>query len=143
MDHLAEIFDAQEKLLRSLAPIYEHNNFYEKNLFPFSLDSRHSQEEFRLLAWRINEEVYEALQEWDARIEDDYREEVADVMHFFAELAIICGFSSVEVATNNEPGMLMEGGDYLTLSFERVTLYPLRMTAQEAWGMFLTALAYL
>jgi predicted house-cleaning noncanonical NTP pyrophosphatase (MazG superfamily) len=146
MDHLAEIFDAQEKLLRSLAPIYEHNEFELKNLFPFSLDARHAQEEFRLLAWRITEEVYEALQEYDrgpVRNEDKYREEVADVMHFFAELAIICGFSSTQVATGGEAGMLLNGADYLVLSFERVQLYPLNLSTHQAWGMFLTTLAHL
>jgi hypothetical protein len=146
MDHLAEIFQEQEKLLRSLAPIYEHNEFFNKNKFPLSIDGRHSQEEFRLLAWRITEEVYEALQEWDRgmdRDEDKYREEVADVMHFFAELAIICGLSSTEVATGGEAGLLLPGADYLELSFQRVQLYPLRMEPREAWGMFLTTVANL
>lgn len=146
MDHLAEIFDAQEKLLRSLAPIYTHNGFDVKNHFPHPLDGREEQEEFRLLAWRITEEVYEALQEWDNGVERDenkYREEVADVMHFFAELAIICGFSSTQVATGGEAAMLLDGADYLVLSFERVQLYPLRLDAREAWGMFLTVLAHL
>lgn len=146
MDHLAEIFDAQEKLLRSLAPIYAHNGFMLKCAFPFDLDNRHSQEEFRLLAWRITEEVYEALQEYDRGIqrdEDKYREEVADVMHFFAELAIVCGFSSTQVATGGEAGMLLDGADYLVLSFERVQLYPLDLNPREAWGMFLTTLAEL
>lgn len=146
MDHLAEIFDAQENLLRSLAPIYEHNGFHYKNAFPFKIDRRDSQEEFRLLAWRITEEVYEALQEYDRglqRDEDKYREEVADVMHFFAELAIVCGFSSTQVATGGEAGMLLDGADYLVLSFERVQLFPLNLSARQAWGMFLTTLAHM
>lgn len=146
MDHLAEIFDAQEKLLRSLAPIYDYNGFYGKKNFPFNLDNRDCQEEFRLLAWRITEEVYEALQEYDRgsqRDEDKYREEVADVMHFFAELAIVCGFSSTQVATGGEVEMLLHDADYLVLSFERVQLYPLNLSYQEAWGMFLTTLAQL
>jgi hypothetical protein len=144
MDHLAEIFEGQEKLLNSLAPIYLHNGYGYKNEFPFPIDSRDGQEEFRLLAWRITEEVYEALQEYDRglqRDEDRYREEVADVMHFFAELAIICGFSSTQIATGGEAGMLLDGADYLVLSFERVQLYPLNLNPREAWGMFLTTLA--
>lgn len=146
MDHLAEIFDAQEKLLRSLAPIYHHNGFLVKIQFPMELDNRFAQEEFRLLAWRITEEVYEALQEYDRglqRDEDKYREEVADVMHFFAELAIVCGFSSTQIATGGEAAMLLDGADYLVLSFERVQLYPLNLNPREAWGMFLTTLAHL
>lgn len=143
-DHLYEIFDAQEKLLRSLAPIYEHNEFFEKNKFPFNLDSRHAQEEFRLLAWRISEEVYEALEEYDKGNVNEYREEVADVMHFFAELAIICGVSSTEVATGGDANMLLpDGGDYLAASFDRANMYPMRLTAQQAWGLFLTAFAHL
>lgn len=146
MDHLAEIFEEQTKLLHSLAPIYEHNDFLNKDNFPFNIDNRHAQEEFRLLAWRITEEVYEAIEEWDLgmdRDEDKYREEVADVMHFFAELAIICGVTSTEVATGGDPALLFPGKDYLVLSFERVQLYPLRLEPREAWGMFLTTIASL
>ena len=143
-DQLWEIFDAQEKLLRSLAPIYEHNGFDIKNGFPFHLDQRHSQEEFRLLAWRISEEVYEALEEIDKGDTELYREEVADVLHFFAELAIVCGVSSVEVATGGDANLLLpDGGDYLAASFDRVNMYPLRLSAQQAWGLFLTSLAHL
>lgn len=143
-DHLWEIFDAQEKLLRSLAPIYEHNEFHIKNTFPLNIDARHAQEEFRLLAWRISEEVYEALEEFDKGNNDAYREEVADVLHFFAELAIICGVSSTEVATGGDANLLLpNGGDYLATSFDRVNMYPVRITAQQSWGLFLTALAHL
>lgn len=143
-DPLYEIFDAQTKLLRSLRPIYEHNEFYFKNSFPFKLDGRHAQEEFRLLAWRISEEVYEALEEIDKGDNESYREEVADVLHFFAELAIICGLSSTEIATGGDASLLLPGGgDYLAASFERVRMYPLRLTAPQGWGLFLTSLAHL
>lgn len=143
MNHLDEIFIAQNRLMHSLKPIYEHNGFTKKDRFPFSLDSRDSQEEFRLLAWRITEEVHEAIQEFNIDEVDKYREEVADVMHFFAELAIVCGFSSTQVATGGDASLLLEGADYLELSFQRVQLYPLKLSMNEAWGMFLTVIAQL
>lgn len=144
-DRLQAIFDKKAEFLRSLAPIYDANHFEIMNQWPYAINGRHAQEQFRLLAWRITEEVYEALEEWDKGPGLDiakYREEVADVLHFFVELAIICGITWTEVATGGDAGLLSDQ-DYLEISFDRVQYFPNRMTGREAWGMFLTTIAKL
>lgn len=144
-DRLQQIFTRQAEYLRTLKPIYQANGFSQKCYFPYAINSREAQEEFRLLAWRITEEVFEALQEWDKGAErdtDKYREEVSDVMHFLVELAICCGITTTEFATG-ENAALLSDEDYLELSFRRVQMYPNRMEAREAWGAFLTTLAHM
>jgi NTP pyrophosphatase (non-canonical NTP hydrolase) len=144
-DRLQEIFDRKTDFVRSLEPIYRSNGFLEVLNWPFNINDRHAQEQFRLLAWRVNEEVYEALKEWEKGSEcdpEEYREEVADVMHFLVELALFCGITTVEFATGGEKELESEE-DYLSISFKRVQFYRNRMEGREAWGMFLTALAEL
>jgi NTP pyrophosphatase (non-canonical NTP hydrolase) len=144
-DRLQEIFDKQADYLKSLEPIYRASGFPERTHWPMAINGRHAQEQFRLLAWRINEEVYEALKEWEKGVSCDpgeYREEVADVMHFLVELCLFCGITPVEFATGGEKELESEE-DYLSISFKRVQFYPNRMEGREAWGMFLTALAEL
>lgn len=142
-DRLQEIFDKQAWYLRTLAPIYRANGFEVKNYWPYHLDSREGQEQFRLLAWRVTEEVYEALDEWNKGINTDpskYREEVSDILHFLVELALCCGVTTVEFATGGDAALITHE-DYLGASFNRVRLYRGRMEGHDAWGLFVARLA--
>jgi len=144
MDKLQQIFNKQARYLKTLEPIYVKNGFLHKALFPYPINDRHAQEQFRLLAWRINEEVYEALEEWSKPEADvaKYQEEVSDVLHFLVEFAVCAGITTVEFATGGDAA-LVTTNDYLDESFRRVGYYPNKLEAQQAWGMFLASLAKL
>lgn len=88
MDKLQEIFKRQKQYIESLKSIERLNGFNPPD-YPLDLDDRHNQEHLRLLAWRINEETYEALWEEDRRKKV---EEIADITHFIVEFCIAVGF---------------------------------------------------
>lgn len=101
MDKLQEIFERQEKYLISLRPTYLRNGFLKHaSQFPWPLDDRHYQEEFRLLAWRYTEELIEATEVCYAISpmgREVLHEEVSDALHFFIELCIVSGVSRGEL----------------------------------------------
>lgn len=103
MDKLEAIFERQAKYLKSLAPTYIHNGFLRHaSVFPWDLDDRHYQEEFRLLAWRFTEELVEAAEVYQTIHPANqgkalYREEVSDALHFLIELCLVSGVSQNEL----------------------------------------------
>lgn len=145
MNRLAEIFTSQEGYMRDLRPIYEQNGFHWHADFPYPLDERWSQEGFRLLAWRISEEVYEALEKWQRKDPThtiaDYQEEAADVLHFIVELAICSGVDYGELSSGVEGFNEEDGTDYLSCVWEQVSKQPMRHSAVDAWHICLGALA--
>lgn len=103
---LESIFKRQAEFVQSLRPIYLHNGFHRHaSAMPWPINVREVQEEFRLLAWRTTEEVYEAIQVYRVSFDPDlgwhepegeakFREEVADALHFFVELCLAVGIAS-------------------------------------------------
>lgn len=102
MDKLQAIFDRQTEYLVSLRPTYLHNGFLKHaSEFPWPLDDRNYQEEFRLLAWRFTEEMIEAAETYYVYAREEgqeaYREEVSDALHFFIELCLVSGVTRSEL----------------------------------------------
>lgn len=98
MDRLEHIFERQRSYLASLRSIYAKNQFYQHlEPYPWSLNSRIAQEEFRLLAWRFTEELVEATIEADPQ---KYITELADALHFLVELGICTGIGPTELYGN-------------------------------------------
>lgn len=96
MSKLSEIFAKQAELVDGLRPIYLKNGFnLHAKPFPWPLDDRHYQEEFRLLAWRFTEELQEARAEMIILREskETLREEIADAFHFLVELGLAIGMA--------------------------------------------------
>src|SRR5882762_11302998 len=120
MDKLAEIFERQAQYVRSLTPTYLANGFQaHAEPMPWPLDSRHAQEEFRLLAWRFIEEVGEAIETYENNPRykkgiQDYIEEVSDALHFFTELCIASGVTREVLLTGNAemPWLPVEGDSF-------------------------------
>lgn len=113
MDKLQDIFDRQAAYIKKLEAPMLLNGFLTPE-YPLNLDDRLAQEHLRLLAWRINEEVWEAIREIQEDIEPSpgkFREELADVFHFIVELAIAVGVSANQLQPN------LSGEDLLEQSF--------------------------
>lgn len=123
MDKLDAIFERQAKYLKSLAPTYIHNGFLRHaSVFPWDIDDRHYQEEFRLLAWRFTEELVEAHESY--RQPGYFREEISDALHFFIELCIVSGVTKAELLTGITCSTFSPEGDSLEWSFENVKKEP-------------------
>lgn len=122
MDRLKEIFDRQRSYLASLAPIYLNNGAHIHASVPsWPLNDRMAQEEFRLLAWRITEEVYEALQVMENSEGEDidgFREEIADVLHFIIELAIVSGVTEKDIVFGPSSDLQIDDRDWLAVIFD-------------------------
>lgn len=99
MSNILEIYEKQRLLVQSLKPVYLANGFAGHALeFPWPLDDRHYQEEFRLLAWRFTEELFEAVNEWKSsqpfvNVQQKFIEELADAFHFLIELCLAVGYT--------------------------------------------------
>lgn len=148
---LEEIFQKQASYLRTLAPIYEHNEFFSHaRPMPWSLNSRVYQEEFRLLAWRCTEEVFEALEylysNQEAVLDNrpeakaKFHEEIADAFHFFVELCLATGITSRDVIYYYEGMCIPLEQDALSHIFRFVGCRP-EDTIPQRWYMFIGRLA--
>lgn len=98
-DMLDLIFERQHALSQKYIPVEKANGLLQTELFPGDLDDRFSQSRMKDFAWRVQEELYEAL---DALIihKDNhvhFIEEMIDALHFYTELCLFCGYTSKDV----------------------------------------------
>jgi hypothetical protein len=111
-DRLSEIFTRQKQFVDSLDPILHKNGLFVGH-YPYPLDDRKGQEQFRLLAWRYTEEIIElvclysdpkglASFTFTEHFFADLCEEAADALHFLIELCIATGITHSELATGCE-----------------------------------------
>lgn len=99
------IFKEQRILLDRFSAVEKENGLCRYDRVPLDLDTKRSQEGLRLLAWRITEEVGEALHALYLNQHESFREEVADVFHFIVELMIL-----VDVTPTEANHLLIERG---------------------------------
>lgn len=141
---LEAIFKRQAEFVESLRPIYQHNGFHTHAWpFPWSLNDRGYQEEFRLLAWRCTEEVYEAiygLRVLDFVVDEHFKEEVADALHFFVELCLATGINSRDLIFHYEGLCFPEDEDALEHVFKFVGSSP-NDSIVDRWNLFVERLA--
>lgn len=144
MNRLQEIFEKQTGYMRELAPIYFHNGFSAHSDFPFDINDREAQEQLRVLAWRITEETFEAINCWNRRNQDttleDYREEAADVLHFFVEFCICSNISIGEICSGVE-NFVAGDDDYLGAIWNQIRSMPPQSAGIGGWQIFMAALA--
>lgn len=106
-DMLAEIFTAQRELMEKYHPIEEANGGgIMVDEIPVEIDDRRGQGRLKELAWRVTEEIAEAMgclknRPWKstplATDREHFYEELADATHFFIELLITAGIGPVEL----------------------------------------------
>lgn len=147
MGRLEEIFKRQAAYVESLTPTLRRNNLWI-DAYPLDLNNRHAQEHFRLLAWRLTEEICEALNVVNLALDGidssdearaTFNEEVADALHFLVELCLATGVTKDEfLSGTEEDGLVLYDGiselDSLGLLFRdslRFISYAQRKQVQE------------
>lgn len=88
---ITDIFNKQRELMEKYEHIEADNGFRQPFAIPVDINFNHDQARLKDFAWRITEEMAEAIEQllsgnWDAA-----REELADVLHFMSELTILLG----------------------------------------------------
>lgn len=88
-DLLKAIFDRQKSLMNKYHDIELRSGLLQTEDCPVNLDDKRGQARIKDFAWRVTEELGEAL---DARTtKDHYQEELIDGLHFLTELTILTG----------------------------------------------------
>jgi len=103
---LKDIFERQEVLMHKYHDIESRNGFHIGDGFPLNLDNKHDQYRLKDFAWRIVEEVGEALEAFEKQDIVHYYEELIDGLHFLVELCILSGI-------NHDNLKLVESEEYL------------------------------
>jgi len=116
-DRLVAIFQRQGELVE------KYQSIEKMPPWPMNIDLAESQKWFKDFAWRMTEEIGEAITAISEEVQDvgpekavaHFEEEMADALHFFVELCIIIGIEPKELV---EPAPVMvEGGDLLSYAY--------------------------
>jgi len=100
-DMLVNIFQRQLELMRKYHKIEKGNGHRVPRNVPVNLHDRHDQQYLKDFAWRVTEEVGEAMntlknKPWKqtelTTDVDHFLEELVDGFHFYVELLILSGF---------------------------------------------------
>lgn len=92
-DKLIAIFNRQKELMEKYHGIEERSGLLQTTMCPVNLDDKRGQARLKDFAWRITEEVGEAI---DAKVDNDilhFKEELIDGLHFLTEFSILAGFT--------------------------------------------------
>ena len=105
-DRWLAVFERQAELMHTYHVIEDRNNLLQTYDVPVDLHDKMGQARLKDFAWRITEELGEAMnclknKPWkQTQMSTDvehYQEEVADALHFFIELCILSGLGPDEL----------------------------------------------
>lgn len=105
-DMLQSIFDKQKSLMEKYHHIEKDNGLLQTEDCPVNMNDPKGQARLKDFAWRITEEIGEAMnclknKPWkQSHMETDvthYQEELIDGLHFFVELLILSGMDAEDV----------------------------------------------
>lgn len=94
-DKLEAIFNRQKELMDKYHHIEERSGLLQTGDCPVNLDDKRGQARLKDFAWRVTEEVGEALDAIDDP--EHFCEELIDGLHFLTELSILSGMNSARV----------------------------------------------
>ena len=101
-DKLVAIFERQKELMNKYHDIEKRSGLLQTEDCPVNLNDKRGQARIKDFAWRVMEEVGEAI---DAR--DDFEhhvEELIDGLHFLTELTILTGYTPEDIVWDNPNG---------------------------------------
>jgi len=98
-DKLAQIFRRQLELMHKYHAIEKANGLLVTDEVPVNLHDALGQYRLKDFAWRITEELGEALEAIRIHPElvEHYNEEIADALHFLVEFTILSGMSPSDI----------------------------------------------
>jgi len=99
-DRLKEIFAKQRLLMEEYEKIEEKNGLLQTKDIPVDLHDKYGQARIKDFAWRVTEELAEAIEAHEIHPEllDHVQEEVIDALHFLTEFTILSGIDSDTLA---------------------------------------------
>jgi dimeric dUTPase (all-alpha-NTP-PPase superfamily) len=120
---LTAIFEAQRVLLHTFHAIEFTNGFKIQSGIPVDINDPHDQLRLKEFAWRVTEEIGEAVMAAKAlgTKSESFLEEVSDALHFLVELSIISGITPSMLHPSINPDAVK--GDALTTLFDHVRIH--------------------
>lgn len=112
-ESLRAIFDRQKELMEKYHDIEFKSGLMQTEDCPVNLDDKRGQARIKDFAWRITEEVGEALDAIENESSESallhFHEELVDGLHFLTEMTILTGYDLPEYTTLKD---LIEEGSY-------------------------------
>lgn len=99
-DKLEAIFKRQSELMFKYHDIEKRSGLLQTEDCPVNLDDKRGQARIKDFAWRVTEEVGEALDAYRSRDGEHFHEELIDGLHFLTELSILAGITPKEIVQN-------------------------------------------
>lgn len=110
---LRAIFDRQKELMEKYHDIELKSGLMQTEDCPVNLDDKRGQARIKDFAWRITEEIGEALDAIENESGESallhFHEELVDGLHFLTEMTILTGYDLPEYTTLKD---LIEEGSY-------------------------------
>lgn len=136
-DRLKAIFDRQKELMEKYHSIEARSGLLQTPDCPVSLDDPKGQARIKDFAWRMTEEIGEAIE--SKHDEEHFTEELIDGLHFLTELTILAG-KDYNTITDFEPMGVEQ--DYLEL-FCQDARDMLKDSSTNIWEDYLFAIGTL
>ena len=112
-ESLRAIFDRQKELMEKYHDIEFRSGLMQTEDCPVNLDDKRGQARIKDFAWRITEEIGEALDAIENESGESallhFHEELVDGLHFLTEMTILTGYDLPEYTTLKN---LIEEGSY-------------------------------
>ena len=112
-ESLRAIFDRQKELMEKYHDIEFKSGLMQTEDCPVNLDDKRGQARIKDFAWRITEEIGEALDAIENELDESallhFHEELVDGLHFLTEMTILTGYDLPEYTTLKD---LIEEGSY-------------------------------
>lgn len=112
-ESLRAIFDRQKELMEKYHDIEFKSGLMQTEDCPVNLDDKRGQARIKDFAWRITEEIGEALDAIENESGESallhFHEELVDGLHFLTEMTILTGYDLPEYTTLKD---LIEEGTY-------------------------------
>ena len=112
-ESLRAIFDRQKELMEKYHDIEFRSGLMQTEDCPVNLDDKRGQARIKDFAWRITEEIGEALDAIENESGESallhFHEELVDGLHFLTEMTILTGYDLPEHTTLKD---LIEEGSY-------------------------------
>lgn len=99
---LTAVFDKQKELMEKYEVIEHENGFNVPSNIPVDINDKFDQHRLKDFAWRITEELAEAIEQIRFRNVKEAHGELADVLHFMAEMTILAGLEDEAIKVFEE-----------------------------------------